>query len=45
VRVAHTAEQVRAAEEPLLASLPDGALMARAAGGLAARCASLLGRV
>jgi ADP-dependent NAD(P)H-hydrate dehydratase / NAD(P)H-hydrate epimerase len=45
VRVAHSADQVRAAEAPLLAALPEGALMARASGGLAARCAALLGRV
>ncbi|HTY70786.1 MAG TPA: NAD(P)H-hydrate dehydratase [Actinomycetes bacterium] len=45
MRTAHTADQVRAAEAPLLEALPEGALMARAAGGLAARCASLLGRV
>ena len=33
---------VRAAERPLLAALPDGALMARAAAGLAPVCARLL---
>jgi hydroxyethylthiazole kinase-like uncharacterized protein yjeF len=37
--------QVRAAEEALMARLPDGALMARAAQGLAVECALLLGRV
>ncbi|ELB93931.1 hypothetical protein Rwratislav_06515, partial [Rhodococcus wratislaviensis IFP 2016] len=31
----YTADEVRAAEAPLLASLPDGALMRRAAHGLA----------
>ena len=39
-----TAEQIRAAEAPLLASLPDGALMRRAAGGLAAAVAAELRR-
>jgi hydroxyethylthiazole kinase-like uncharacterized protein yjeF len=37
--------QVRAAEDELLARLPEGALMARAATGLAVECAALLGRV
>ncbi|MGW6375522.1 NAD(P)H-hydrate dehydratase [Rhodococcus sp. NPDC055112] len=37
-----TADQVRAAEAPLLAALPDGALMRRAAYGLAAVVASEL---
>ncbi len=36
--------QVRAAEAPLLAGLPEGVLMARAAAGLAGVCAGLLGR-
>src|SRR5579875_3801752 len=36
-------EQIRAAEEALMATLPDGALMARAAQGLATECARLLG--
>ena len=41
----YTAEQVRAAEAPLLAALPDGVLMRRAAYGLAtAIAAELLGR-
>ena len=31
----YTAEQVRAAEEPLLAATPEGTLMQRAATGLA----------
>lgn len=35
-------EAVRAAEETLMARLPDGALMRRAASGLARRCAELL---
>jgi hydroxyethylthiazole kinase-like uncharacterized protein yjeF len=34
--------EVRAAEEALMATLPDGALMLRAAHGLAVRCARLL---
>jgi hydroxyethylthiazole kinase-like uncharacterized protein yjeF len=41
----HTVEQVRAAEEELMARLPDGALMQRAAGALAVHCAGLLGTV
>jgi len=41
----HTAEEVRAAEEPLLAAMPEGALMQRAAAGLAAVCGRLLGPV
>src|SRR5213080_5022572 len=45
MRTAYDAEQVRAAEKPLLAELPDGALMQRAATGLARRCAALLGSV
>ena len=36
MRGAHTVEQVRAAEEALMATLPQGALMARASFGLAA---------
>ncbi|MEU2347337.1 NAD(P)H-hydrate dehydratase [Modestobacter sp. NPDC049651] len=39
-----TADQVRAAERVLLADLPDGALMQRAATGLATVCLDLLGR-
>jgi hydroxyethylthiazole kinase-like uncharacterized protein yjeF len=39
----HTAEEVRAAEAPLLASLPAGTLMQRAATGLATVCLRLLG--
>ena len=45
MRSAFDAATVRAAEEPLLASLPEGALMQRAAFALARRCAALLGRV
>ncbi|MGZ4507985.1 MAG: NAD(P)H-hydrate dehydratase [Blastococcus sp.] len=40
----YTAAQVRAAEESLLASTPEGALMQRAATGLATVCLRLLGR-
>ena len=40
----YTAEQVRAAEEPLLAAAPEGTLMQRAATGLATVCLGLLGR-
>lgn len=40
---AHTVEQVRAAEATLLAALPDGALMQRAAHGLAYAVLDLLG--
>ena len=39
-----TAEQIRAAEAPLLAGLPDGALMRRAASGLATCIAAELRR-
>jgi len=42
VRVAHEVEQVRAAEAALMARLPEGTLMQRAAAGLAATCARLL---
>lgn len=45
MRHAHDVETVRAAEEQLLAALPPGALMQRAAAGLATTCAALLGRV
>ncbi|MYW06144.1 NAD(P)H-hydrate epimerase, partial [Streptomyces sp. SID3343] len=45
MRRAHRVEQVRAAEAALMATLPDGALMHRAAAGLATTCARLLGRV
>ena len=43
MRSAHTVEQVRAAEAALLARLPEGALMARAATGLAYAVLELLG--
>ena len=45
MRSAHTVAQVRAAEEELLAVLPDGVLMQRAAAGLAHAVAAYLGRV
>ncbi|MFJ3900506.1 NAD(P)H-hydrate dehydratase [Streptomyces sp. NPDC090025] len=44
MRTAHRVETVRAAEAALMARLPDGALMRRAAAGLAAACCALLGR-
>jgi len=40
---AHTVEQVRAAERELMARLPDGALMQRAAAGLATAVVDFLG--
>ena len=43
MRRAHTVEQVRAAEAALMATLPDGALMQRAAAGLAYAVVDLLG--
>ncbi len=43
MRSAHTVEQVRAAERELMARLPEGALMQRAAAGLAASVIDLLG--
>lgn len=45
MRTAYDVESVRAAERALMARLPDGALMQRAAAGLAAACADLLGKV
>ncbi|MDT0546225.1 MULTISPECIES: NAD(P)H-hydrate dehydratase [Streptomyces] len=45
MRIAYSVETVRAAERDLMARLPRGALMQRAAAGLAAACAGLLGRV
>ncbi|GAA3735048.1 NAD(P)H-hydrate dehydratase [Streptomyces tremellae] len=45
MRTAYGVETVRAAERALMAELPEGALMRRAAAGLAAVCAGLLGRV
>ncbi|MFD8979247.1 NAD(P)H-hydrate dehydratase [Streptomyces sp. NPDC059564] len=44
MRTAYSVETVRAAERELMARLPEGALMARAAAGLAAVCAELLRR-
>lgn len=43
MRYAHTVEQVRAAEAGLLAALPEGVLMQRAAAGLAYALADFLG--
>jgi ADP-dependent NAD(P)H-hydrate dehydratase / NAD(P)H-hydrate epimerase len=43
MRRAHTVEQVRAAEAELMARLPEGALMQRAAAGLAYAVVELLG--
>ncbi|MFD9408491.1 NAD(P)H-hydrate dehydratase [Streptomyces sp. NPDC059989] len=45
MRTAYSVETVRAAERELTARLPEGALMQRAAAGLAAVCAGLLRRV
>ncbi len=45
MRQAQAVTNVRAAERALMAEVPDGALMQRAAAGLAAICAGLLGRV
>lgn len=42
MRTAYSVETVRGAERELMARLPDGALMQRAAAGLAAACADLL---
>ncbi|GII66409.1 bifunctional NAD(P)H-hydrate repair enzyme [Sphaerisporangium krabiense] len=42
---AYTSDEIRAAERELMARLPDGTLMRRAATGLAATCAGLLPRV
>ncbi|HVT65381.1 MAG TPA: NAD(P)H-hydrate dehydratase [Mycobacteriales bacterium] len=44
MRSAYDAEAVRAAEQPLLDSLPEGTLMQRASFALARRCAALLGQ-
>src|SRR5262245_10718149 len=43
MRSAHTVEQVRAAERELMERLPEGALMQRAAYGLASAVLDLLG--
>ncbi|MFC9628299.1 NAD(P)H-hydrate dehydratase [Streptomyces mirabilis] len=45
MRTAYSVETVRAAERELMARLAEGALMQRAAAGLAAACADLLGRL
>ncbi|MFF0433143.1 NAD(P)H-hydrate dehydratase [Streptomyces sp. NPDC004327] len=44
MRTAYRVETVRAAEAERMARLPEGALMQRAAAGLAAACCSLLGK-
>jgi ADP-dependent NAD(P)H-hydrate dehydratase / NAD(P)H-hydrate epimerase len=43
MRTAHQVDVVRTAERALMARVPDGTLMQRAAAGLAATCAQLLG--
>ncbi|MHB9859695.1 NAD(P)H-hydrate dehydratase [Streptomyces sp. YIM S03343] len=45
MRTAYSVDTVRTAERELMARLPEGTLMQRAAAGLAAACADLLGRV
>src|SRR3978361_1940279 len=45
MRGVYAVDEIRAAEDALMARLPDAALMARAAQGLAVECARLLGRV
>ena len=45
MRNAHTVADIRAAEQALMTRLPPGALMQRAAAGLAAVCAGLVPRV
>ncbi|MFF8591370.1 NAD(P)H-hydrate dehydratase [Streptomyces sp. NPDC015220] len=45
MRTAYSVETIRTAERALMARLPEGALMQRAAAGLATACADLLGRV
>lgn len=45
MRGAYSVEQIRTAEQQLMATLPGGALMQRAAAGLATHAAGLLGRV
>ncbi|GAA4095929.1 NAD(P)H-hydrate dehydratase [Nonomuraea soli] len=45
MRTSYTADQIRGAEQALMATLPEGTLMQRAAHGLAAVCAGMLGRV
>ncbi|WP_345597626.1 NAD(P)H-hydrate dehydratase [Streptomyces marokkonensis] len=44
MRTAYSVEMVRNAERELMARLPEGALMGRAAAGLAVACAEVLGR-
>ncbi len=45
MRQAHSVRDIRAAEHALMALVPEGALMQRAAASLAAVCVRLLGRV
>ncbi|MEV6756075.1 NAD(P)H-hydrate dehydratase [Streptomyces sp. NPDC051214] len=45
MRIAYPVETVRAAERELMAKVPEGALMQRAAAGLAVVCAEVLGKV
>ncbi|MCA1710921.1 MAG: NAD(P)H-hydrate dehydratase [Actinobacteria bacterium] len=45
MRAAHTVADIRAAEAAVMATLPEGTLMQRAAAGLAVACAQRLGRV
>ncbi|GAU67527.1 hypothetical protein SSP35_05_00940 [Streptomyces sp. NBRC 110611] len=45
MRTGYSVQTVRAAERELMARLPEGALMQRAAAGLAVACGQLLGRV
>lgn len=45
MRLAHSVDQVRAAEAALMRTLPPGTLMQRAAAGLAGACADYLGGV
>ncbi len=45
MRNSHPVAEIRAAEQALMARLPEGVLMQRAASGLAAACARLLGQV
>ncbi|OIJ67477.1 bifunctional ADP-dependent NAD(P)H-hydrate dehydratase/NAD(P)H-hydrate epimerase [Streptomyces mangrovisoli] len=45
MRTAYSVDTVRTAERELMARLPEGTLMQRAAAGLAAACADVLGRV
>jgi ADP-dependent NAD(P)H-hydrate dehydratase / NAD(P)H-hydrate epimerase len=45
MRTAYTSDQIRAAEAALMATVPEGTLMERAATGLAVICARMLGAV